>query len=122
MKFSDYKNLIVWQKSIDLVIDIYEILKLFPKEERYALSDQIKRCVTSIPSNIAEGHGRNTINEYVRFLSYSRGSATELETQIIISQRLGYITNEKCEDLNYKVNSIIAMISALMNKLENSKS
>ena len=83
---TNYKNLIVWQKSIQLVKEIYIIVSKFPKEEKYWLVDQIKRCVVSIPSNIAEWHERNYNSEIIRFLYISKGSTAELETQLIISK------------------------------------
>ena len=76
----NYKELIVWQKSMDLVAEIYKLVKFLPKEETYALSDQMRRAVVSIPSNIAEGYGRNSTRDYVKFLKTARGSCFELET------------------------------------------
>lgn len=73
MKSSDYKQLIVWHKSMDLVVEVYSLVKLLPKEELYALSDQMRRAAVSIPSNISEGLGRNSDKEFVQFLSVSRG-------------------------------------------------
>ena len=86
-----YRDLNVWKKSIQLVKDIYILVKLLPKEETYALSDQIRRSAVSIPSNIAEGSGRKGAKEYIHFLYISLGSLCELETQIIISNEIGYI-------------------------------
>lgn len=84
MQTSDYKNLKVWQKAMDLTVEIYSLIKLLPREETYALADQMRRAVVSIPSNIAEGHGRNSDKEFIKFLTISRGSLLELETQIKI--------------------------------------
>ena len=91
---SSYKELIVWQKSIQLVIDIYKLTKIFPKEETYGLSSQMQRAVVSIPSNIAEGNDRNSSKEFSQFLRIARGSLAELETQIIISEKIGYTNQE----------------------------
>ena len=88
-----FKDLIVWQKAIILVEEVYHLLRNLPNDERYALSDQIRRSVVSIPSNIAEGRGRNSEKEFVRFLNIANGSAYELETQLILCQRLGYLNN-----------------------------
>ena len=85
-----FKDLSLWKKSIDFVASVYLLVKQLPKEETYALSDQIRRAVVSIPSNIAEGSGRNTTKEYIQFLYIALGSASEVETQIIIWQRIGY--------------------------------
>jgi four helix bundle protein len=95
-----YKDLIVWQKSIDLVLHIYEITKSSPKEEAYVLIPQMRRSATSIPSNIAEGFGRENNKEVLRFLNISLSSLSELETQTIICHQLGYMESEKIiEDL-----------------------
>jgi len=112
----DYKELDVWKKGIDLVIAIYEEIKIFPKDERYALTDQIKRSVVSIPSNIAEGASRNTTKELIQFLYIARGSASELETQIIIAEKLGYI--KKNETLNNEITVIRKMLNALITSLK----
>lgn len=92
---SSYKELIVWQKSIQLVIDIYKLTKIFHKEEIYGLSSQMQRAVVSIPSNIAEGNDRNSSKEFSQFLRIARGSLAELETQIIISEKLEYTGKEQ---------------------------
>ena len=116
MKSSDYKQLIVWHKSMDLVVEIYALVKLLPKEELYALSDQMRRSVVSIPSNISEGLGRNTDKEFVQFLSVSRGSLWELETQLEVCERLNYIDNSKTS----KARNLITEISKMINSLANS--
>jgi len=92
---SSYKELIVWQKSIQLVTDIYKLTKTFPKEELYGLASQMQRAVVSIPSNIAEGNDRNSSKEFSQFLRIARGSLAELETQIIISEKLEYTTKDQ---------------------------
>jgi len=86
-----YSELIVWQKSMDLVADIYRSTALFPVEERFGLASQSRRAAVSIPSNIAEGHGRKSTGAYVNFLSIAYGSLMELETQIQIAARLNYL-------------------------------
>ena len=90
-----YQDLIVWQKSMQLVKEVYTLVKMLPKEEQFALSDQMRRAVVSIPSNIAEGYGRNSTNDYIRFLNIARGSKYELDTQIQICVMLNYISKEK---------------------------
>ena len=89
---NSYKELNAWQKSIDLVKQVYAITKAFLKEERYAFTDQINRAVVSIPSNIAEGNGRNSTKDYIHFLNISRGSLYEVNTQMYIANQLGYIS------------------------------
>ena len=111
---SSYKELIVWQKSIQLVTDIYKLTKIFPKEEAYGLVSQMHRAAISIPSNIAEGHDRNSDKEFSQFLCIARGSLAELETQIIISEKLEY-TNEKqitpilnnCYEIGRMINGLL---------------
>lgn len=85
-----FKDLIVWQKAMELAVGVYSIVRFLPKEETYALSDQIRRAVVSVPSNIAEGHARQTPKEFVQFLCIARGSRAELETQLLLAKTLGY--------------------------------
>ena len=87
-----YKNLIVWQKSMKLIVEIYRLVKFLPHSETYALSDQMRRAVISIPSNIAEGYGRNSNREYSRFLRIALGSCFELETQLNACVLIEYMT------------------------------
>jgi len=88
MYLQSYKDLIVWQKSIELVIKIYGVTDSFPKSELYGLVNQMRRSSVSIPSNIAEGYNRKGLGEYIHFLSIAEASAAELETQVIISKKL----------------------------------
>jgi len=87
-----YRDLLVWQKAIELVTDIYRVTRGFPKDELYGLTSQIRRAAVSIPSNIAEGQGRLTRGEFRQFLGQARGSYAELETQLIIARNLGYLS------------------------------
>ncbi len=89
---SHYKNLLVWQKAIALVTQVYVVTRLFPREELYGLTSQIRRAAVSVPSNIAEGQARFTPGEFRQFLGIARGSLAELETQLIIAEKLGYLT------------------------------
>ena len=82
-----YRDLVVWQKSMQMITDIYQTTKAFPKEEIYGLTSQIRRAAVSIPSNIAEGQGRRSPSEFHQFLGHARGSIMELETQILIGQK-----------------------------------
>jgi len=111
---SRFENLIVWQKSIDFVELIYKITSKFPKDELYTLTSQIRRCAISIPSNIAEGKGRNGIKEFINFLHIALGSLYELKSQIYIAKRLTYITNNKYNLLDEKINEIEKMINSLI--------
>ncbi len=112
-----YENLDVWKKSIELVTDVYRLVKLLPKEETYALSDQIRRSAVSVPSNIAEGSSRNSKKEFVQFLYISLGSLCELETQLLIAKNVGYISNT--ENLKKDIISIKKMLNALITSIKN---
>ncbi len=90
----DHKELEVWKKSIPLVKEIYELTQNFPDSEKYGLVSQMRRCAVSIPSNIAEGSGRNSDKEFIQFLYYALGSIAELETQLIISKELKYLSSD----------------------------
>ncbi len=92
---ANYEELIVWQKAMTLTEEIYRIVKFLPKEELFGLSDQMRRAAVSIPSNIAEGHGRDTNGDFRRFLLIARGSLMELETQIEVCKRLHYISEKE---------------------------
>jgi four helix bundle protein len=107
-----YRELIAWQKAMDLVTHIYEITKSFPVEERYGLVSQMRRCAVSIPSNIAEGQARNTTGEFKQFIGVARGSIAELTTQILIAEQLGYLTEpQQAIDLAEEVGRILTGLS-----------
>ncbi|OIQ00429.1 four helix bundle protein [Candidatus Wirthbacteria bacterium CG2_30_54_11] len=112
-----YKDLIVWQKAIDLVTDIYQVTKHFPKDELYGLTSQIRRSAVSIPSNIAEGECRQSSKELGQFLSIAWGSCAELETQLLIASRLGYLEAERYLKLDSLRQEISKMIFALRKSL-----
>ena len=114
---SNYKELVVWQKAILLVTDIYKLTKTFPKEEIYGLSAQMQRAVVSIPSNIAEGNDRNSSKEFSQFLRIARGSLAELETQIIISEKLEYTNNDQVTPLLNNCYETGRMINGLLKKI-----
>lgn len=117
-----YKDLLIWQKGIDIVVNIYELVEDFPKEELYALTGQLKRASVSIPSNIAEGYGRNSTQSYISFINISRGSLFEIETQLIIAKRLKFVKNESLyEEVMIQILEETKMINSFINKLENSK-
>ena len=118
MKTSDYKELQVWQKAMDLVVEVYNIIKLLPKKEMYGISDQIRRSAVSIPSNIAEGQSRNSAKEFIQFLSIARGSLAELETQLLICVKVNMLPNVKIDNILISTKEIGKMIKGLMNKLE----
>ena len=115
-----YRDLIVWQKAITLVTDIYTITSSFPKEEIYALTSQIRRSTISIPSNISEGYGRQHRLEYIRFLQISRGSLYELQTQLEIAVNLNFLKIDKCKNLLERCNEIERMLNKLISVLSQS--
>ena len=120
MAITTYKDFTVWQKSMDLVVEVYKVVKLLPKYETYGLADQMRRAAVSIPSNIAEGQGRNSTVEFIRFLNIARGSRCELDTQLQICVRLEYVKNVDVESaINLSV-EVGKMLSSLIKKLKDS--
>jgi four helix bundle protein len=109
-----YTELEVWKESRILVSEIYAISKSFPQQERYGLTDQIRRCAVSIPSNIAEGCGRRTAADTIQFLYISRGSLYELETQLYIALDLNYISNEDFLTVNSRILSCKKLINGFV--------
>ena len=99
MALQSYRELIAWQKAVELVVTIYDVTKTFPKEEIYGLTAQMRRCAVSVPSNIAEGQGRLSTGEFKQFLGNARGSLFELQTQITIAERLKFVTAERAQQL-----------------------
>ncbi|MBE6819194.1 MAG: four helix bundle protein [Ruminococcaceae bacterium] len=118
MGYSNYKDLVVWTKSMDLVKEVYQLIELLPKEEKFSLADQIRRSVISIPSNIAEGESRKSKKEFINFLSIANGSRAELETQLLIGCMLGYYTEQQVQKAMDLSNEISRMIYALIKKME----
>lgn len=107
----------VWQQAMNLVQRIYLLTQMFPREEIYGLTSQIRRAVVSVPSNIAEGHTRDHVKEYLHHLSISQGSLAELETQIEIARRLKYISSGQLQETLEDVNSLGKQLYALRNSL-----
>lgn len=112
-----FKELIVWQKAVDLAITIYQITKRFPSEEKFGLTSQINRSAVSVPSNIAEGAGRNTDGEFSPFLGISSGSSFELETQLVIANRVKLITEQDFQKTSSQIHDIQSMIYGLQQSL-----
>src|SRR5437867_11121 len=117
MKVKNYQELIVWQRSMDLVEDVYKSSQDFPREELYALTSQIRRAAVSIPSNIAEGQGRRTTSDFLRHLSIAYGSLREVETQILIARRLRYIAQAKLEEVMNRAGEVGRLLNGLMSSL-----
>ena len=114
----NYNNLQIWQDSMNLVQSVYEAVATFPQEERYGLTSQMTRSAVSIPSNIAEGAGRNTNREFTHFLSIAIGSMFELETQVLIAERVGYIDNVQSKSLRESLHNLQRMSTVFMKNLE----
>ncbi len=110
-----HHELRVWQEAISLVKDVYQTTASFPKEEIYALTSQMRRAAVSIPSNIAEGAARTGDKEFLQFLSISRGSLSELETQLIIAKELGYML--ALDDIMLKIYGLFGLLGGLMRSL-----
>lgn len=121
MRVHDYRDLIVWQKSVDLTQHIYAIVERFPPAERYGLSSQMTRAATSVASNIAEGNAFLYRAQYIRYLGVARGSLFELGTQIEIATRLTYISPPDASSIFAEIDSISRMLQRLQQRLRESR-
>lgn len=108
-----HQNLDAWKKSVDFVVMIYKMTENFPKEEKFGLTSQIRRAAVSVPANIAEGATRKSDKEFLQFLSISQGSASEVETEILIAYRLGFLSESSFDTLNKSLDDIGRMITGL---------
>ena len=113
-----YRDLDVWQKSMDLVVDVYKLTREFPRHELYGLSDQTRRAASSVPSNIAEGNGRMYRREYAHHVSIARGSVAELSTYLEIGQRLDYVSPDVVGPRLQRADEISRMLLMLMRALD----
>ena len=109
-----HKKLDVWQMAMDLIIEIYRITESFPKEEKYGLSNQLRRAAVSVPSNIAEGAARNTKKEFVNYLHMAQGSLSELDTQLEVAKRLAFLDGKTWENLDRMVHRVDKMLTGLI--------
>ncbi|MFA6255280.1 MAG: four helix bundle protein [Patescibacteria group bacterium] len=114
-----YRDLIVWQRSMQLVVEVYKLTEAFPKAELYGLTSQIRRCCVSIPSNIAEGRRWSTRKDFRKFLTIAYGSGAELETQIEIAKRLGYTAEQDCIELDRLLAETMKMLNKMLLTLSN---
>lgn len=110
-----FEKLNAWQEAKKLVVDVYHLLDNFPQIEKYALCDQIRRAITSVPSNIAEGSGRRSLKEQIHFLEISYGSLMETYNQLLIAIELTYITEESVEAIKPRIDDVAKMINGLCN-------
>ena len=115
----NYKDLVVWKKSLRLSQEIYTLTNRFPKDELYGLISQIRRCSVSIPSNIAEGNARGSVKDYVRFLYIARGSLAELDTQLCLAESFGYCTSIEYQELQGLCAEISKRLTTLILRLQN---
>ena len=113
----DFKDLIVWQKAMELTTVVYTLVKKLPREELFALSDQMRRSVISIPSNIAEGQARNSTKAFIQFLAIAKGSKAELETQLLLCVAVRYLTKNDIQQAEVLITEIGKMINALQKSL-----
>ncbi len=117
MAVKDFRDLFAWQKSMELVETIYRVTEDFPSKEMFGLTNQLRRAAVSIPSNVAEGQGRNTTADFLRFLSISRGSLQEVQTQYELARRLGYIGEETKIELAILSDEVAKLINGLCRSL-----
>lgn len=114
-----FRDLEVWKQAIELSVEIYRATQGFPKFETYGLASQIQRAATSVPSNVSEGHSRQHTTEYLQSLSIARGSLSEVQTQVIIANRLGYISDAAEAALSARIETVSKMLSKLQSALRN---
>ena len=113
-----YRDLLVWQRAMDLVVEAYRLTAAFPRHEKYGLVQQVRRAVVSVPSNIAEGQGRDHLGDYLRQLSVANGSLMELETQVLIAGRMGYVAKEGEKRILAQCAEVGKMLSGLVRALK----
>ena len=118
MAIKSYRDLRVWQNAMDLVVKSYKVVDLLPRNEVYSLATQIQRAAVSIPANIAEGHGREHLGDYLHHLSCANGSLMELETHFLIARRLAYITDSQLEPVLNQSAELGRMLAGLISKLK----
>jgi four helix bundle protein len=114
----NYRDLTVWQRAMELVKEVYIVTGEFPSSEKFGLVSQLRRAAVSIPSNIAEGQGRRSRGEFVQFLGHARGSLFEVETQLLIAAQLGFLSDEKSNELQQRVNEVARLMNGLMKSLQ----
>jgi four helix bundle protein len=116
-RIESHRDLLVWQKGMDLVVAVYDLVRPFPATERFGLSLQMTRAAASIPANIAEGYGRNSTRDYARFVSIAKGSLMELETFVMLTVRLDLVGAELVQPLLYRITELSKMLTALRAKI-----
>ena len=119
MAVQSFKELIAWQRAMDLVAEVYRVTATFPPDERFGLTIQIRRAAVAVPSNIAEGQGRGAGNEFVRFLTIARGSLQEVDTQLLLAVRLGFLSQERYDGVEIHLVNTAKLINGLIRSLPN---
>jgi four helix bundle protein len=117
-RINSYKELIVWQKSIELVTDVYSLTRNFPSEEKFGIVNQLNRAIVSVPTNIAEGWGRGSSKNYLQFLRTSRGSLMEVETLILISKNLCYINDNEFQKITIGIEEVGKILQGLIKSVQ----
>lgn len=117
-KIGSYQDLIVWRKAMNLVVGVYRLTEAFPRAEQYGLTSQLRRSAVSVPSNIAEGYRRSTTKNYHQFLTIAFGSASELETQLLIAHRLNFGLPANYRGVNELLNEVLRMLNRLVNNFK----
>ncbi len=117
-RIQSHRDLIVWQKAMDLTVGIYTLTKRFPKEEAYRLTSQLTRAAASVPANIAEGHARGSANQYSHSLAIAKGSLMETETFLTLAVRLSYLTQDEAQPAHRLITEISKMLTALRGRLQ----
>ncbi|MGA2619442.1 MAG: four helix bundle protein [Thermoguttaceae bacterium] len=115
-----YEELLVWQEAVNLAQQVYKATKAFPQEERYGLTSQMRRAAVSVPSNVAEGQARETRGEFVQFLGHSRGSLAELDTQLILAQKMSFLAPPAAAELRQQVAKVGKLLNGLRRSLATS--
>lgn len=118
MPIDSYRDLRVWRRGVDLAVECYHATGSFPNHERFGLTSQVRRAAVSIPANIAEGHGRRHLGDYLRHVSFARGSINELETHLIIGYRLDYLDRPRLDGLLERTDHVSRMLTNLRRRLE----
>ena len=119
-KIKSFKDLVVWQKAFELSLAIYAATRAFPADERFGMTAELRKTARSIPYNIAEGHKRPTTADYLRFLGIAAGSGGELETQLLLAERLAYLTSDQARELLDRYREVERMLAGLVRSLDRS--
>lgn len=117
-KINTYKDLIVWQKAVALVTSVYALTKSFPQEEKFGIVNQLNRAAVSIPSNVAEGWGRESSKNYLQFLKIARGSVMETETLLVISKNLNFISDSQFLSITQEIEEVSKILQGLINSIQ----